>query len=415
MERAQQGPGRKQAPLQKSTAPADPTRVALRMDFNKTVRETYQSAVDARLTTALTTQTPFVERLVYFWSNHFAVSTEKQPVALMAGSFETEAIRPHVMGRFSDLLIAAEKHPAMQLFLDQDASIGPDSPAAMRAGRRNPDKHPGLNENLAREAMELHTLGVRTGYSQTDVTEFARALTGWSHAGIGNTDNADRVSTPGEFVFRPQRHEPGTRTVMGKTYSQTGADQPLAILNDLATSPATAHHIAEKLARHFVADTPPPELVDRLSHAFRASGGDLPTVYEVLIASPEAWQPISAKFKTPWEWSVSALRGLGWNDAEGLKAAPVLTQLGQPIWRPGSPAGYDDVAASWAASDSLMRRVESAQRLSAKVGDRVDARTLAPALLGPELSATTRDEIGRAESAQNALALLLVSPDFLRR
>lgn len=391
------------------------TRTAALMRFNEMVRDTYRHAVDARLTTALTTSTPFFERLVYFWSNHFAISIEKQPVTLLAGAFEMEAIRPHVLGRFGDMLVAVEQHPAMQIFLDQNASIGPDSLAAQRVERRNPGKRPGLNENLARETMELHTLGVRSGYTQNDVTEFARALTGWSIGGIvDNTLNGETL-TPGQFVFRAPRHEPGTRTVLGKSYPQQGEDQALAVLADFAASPATAHHIAEKLARHFVADVPPASLINRLADAFHRSGGDLTTVYRVLIASPEAWHLEDVKFKTPWEWTVSAMRGLGWNDLHGLQAAPLLTQLGQQIWRPGSPAGFDDIAASWAAPDALMRRVEVAQRLSAKVGDRIDARTLGPTLLGPELKTATSTEVARAESAQDALALLLVSPDFLRR
>ncbi|AIO34781.1 DUF1800 domain-containing protein [Burkholderia cenocepacia] len=375
--------------------------------------DAYRSAVAARLNSALDTPAPFVERLVHFWANHFAVSVDKGQVAAYAGAFERDAIRPHVLGRFEDLLVAVEQHPAMQLFLDQARSAGPDSPAALRAEARNPSAKRGLNENLAREIMELHTLGVRTGYTQSDVTEFARALTGWSIAGGRGPQPGD--AAPGAFVFRPQLHEPGVRTVMGRSYDQPGEAQARAVLHDLARSSATGRHVAFRLARHFVADNPPPALTERLARAFDASGGDLPTVYRALVDAPDAWSPVSRKFKTPWEWAVSSLRGLGWRDAGDLKAAPLLTQLGQPVWRPGSPAGYDDVAASWAAPDALVRRVEIAQRLAARTGDRLDPRALGNTLLAGSMSAPTAAALAHAESATTSLALLLVSPDFQRR
>ncbi|MEM5403643.1 DUF1800 domain-containing protein [Paraburkholderia unamae] len=393
---------------------------AARRAVNQAIRREsvgiYRSAVNARLTSALQSDTPFVERLVHFWSNHFAVSVDKALIAGIAGAFEMEAIRPHVLGNFADMLVAVEQHPAMQLFLDQARSVGPDSRAALRADQRDPAHKRGLNENLAREIMELHTLGVRTGYTQDDVTEFARALTGWSVAGVRGPQPGN--AAPGSFVFRPALHEPGARTVMGKRYDQAGEQQALAILNDLAHANATSRHLASQLARHFVADNPPPALTERLALAFEQSGGDLPTVYRALVEAPQAWAPIDAKFKTPWEWTVSSMRGLGWRepgDAGDINAAPLLTQLGQPVWRPGSPAGYDDIAASWAAPDALVRRVEVAQRFSARVGDRLDPRTLGYTLTGATLSAPTASAVAHAESASTAIALLLVSPDFLRR
>jgi uncharacterized protein (DUF1800 family) len=391
---------------------------SVRKSYNEKLRDTYRAAVNARFTSALQTPTPFVERLVVFWSNHFAVSVEKPAVAMLAGSFEAEAIRPHVLGRFEDMLVAVERHPAMQIFLDQARSVGPDSPAAERAAARHPERKPGLNENLAREIMELHTLGVRSGYGQNDVTEFARALTGWSigaMGGMGAGPQRNDAAAPGQFVFRQPLHEPGTRTIMDRQYDQPGEQQALAVLHDLAVSPATAQHIAGKLARHFVADTPPPALVDRLASVFSATNGDLPSVYQVLIDSPEAWSPVDAKFKTPWDWTVSSLRGLGRDSIGNIQIAPLLTQLGQPVWQPGSPAGYDDIAASWAAPDALVRRVEIAQRFAARVEDTLDARTLGNQLLAGSLSDATASELSRAESAPTALALLLVSPDFQRR
>ena len=416
------GPANPQTTGQGASEPAAQTaKQAERKALRGEILDMYRSAVNARVASALTTQTPFVERLVHFWANHFAVSTEKPGVAALAGSFEAEAIRPHVLGRFEDMLVAVERHPAMQLFLDQTRSVGPDSMAAMRAAERNPNVKRGLNENLAREIMELHTLGVRSGYTQDDVTEFARALTGWSLAGNpGNPGNPrgqglQTNAAPGTFVFRVALHEPGSRTIMGRRYDQPGEEQALAILHDLASSPATAQHIGGKLARHFVADNPPPAVSERLASAFARSGGDLPTVYRTLLDMPQAWSPAAVKFKTPWEWTISSMRGLGWQDIGNMQTAPILTQLGQPVWRPGSPAGYDDIAASWAAPDALVRRVEVAQRFASRVGDRLDARSLGQTLLAGSLSAPTATAVSRAESASTAIALLLVSPDFQRR
>jgi uncharacterized protein (DUF1800 family) len=401
-----------------SSAPIDSQTMLARQErrqaLNAEVRETYRRAIDARLANAVATPTPFAERLASFWSNHFALSIEKPQVGIYAADYELTAIRPHVMGRFEDMLVAVERHPAMLYYLDQFRSVGPGSAFAARAAERQPPRKLGLNENLAREIMELHTLGVRSGYGQTDVTEFARALTGWSVSGLGPMAVRD-TGTAGEFVFRPGIHEPGTRTIIGRSYSQDGEAQARAVLHDLALSPATATHLSTKLARHFVADDPPAPLVVHMAHAYLSSRGDLPAVYRVLIDAPEAWSPLLAKFKTPWDWTVSALRATDRQDLSKIDAAAVLTQLGQPIWRPGSPAGYDDLNASWAAPDALMRRVELAQRFAAQAGGQLDARALAPKLLPGVLSDTTRTALAQAESGATALALLLVSPEFQRR
>jgi len=414
--REQQQAMRQAARLMPSAdAPAQPGKTAqqmfARVDFAQDVQALYRQAVQARTQSALETQAPFVERMVHFWSNHFCVSADNPQTSAFVGGFERDAIRPHVLGRFEDMLLAVEQHPAMLIYLNQIQSIGPDSPAARRAALRNPGKPRGINENLGREIMELHTLGVRSGYTQADVTEFARALTGWSVGAQGPRDdgNAD------DFAFRPDLHEPGPRTILGKTYAQDGAEQGRAALVDFARAPATASHVATKLARHVAGDAPPPALVARLAAAFAKNRGDLPTLYRTLIDSPEAWMPAPLKFKTPWEWTVSALRGLGRAQVGQLQMAGVQSQLGQPVWKPGSPAGWDDIAASWAAPDALLRRVEFAQRLVAPIGDAIDARTLGPALFPAAFSPATADQVNRADSPGSALALLLVSPDFLRR
>jgi uncharacterized protein (DUF1800 family) len=415
--RLQQQQQRQAARLQPEAAlaPGKPARtpetIVARQDFAQDVQALYRQAVQARTQSALETQAPFVERMVHFWANHFCVSADNPQTAAFVGAFERDAIRPHVLGRFEDMLLAVEHHPAMLIYLNQIQSIGPDSPAAQRALLRNPGAVRGLNENLAREIMELHTLGVRSGYTQVDVTEFARALTGWNVDAQDLRDNGNAD----DFAFRPNLHEPGPRQILGKTYPQTGADQAQAVLLDFAHAPATASHVATKLARHFAGDTPPPALVDRLAASFTTSRGDLPTLYRTLIASPEPWAPVPLKFKTPWEWTVSALRGLGRDQIGALQMAGVQGQLGQPVWKPGSPAGWDDAAASWAAPDALLRRVEYAQRLVAPAAANLDARVLGPKIMPAALSPATQEQVARAESPASALALLLVSPDFLRR
>ena len=375
--------------------------------------QAYGGQVGARLTLALTSATPFAERLVHFWANHFAISTDKLATATMGGPLEFEAIRPTIAGRFVDMLLAVTRHPGMQFYLDQAQSIGPNSLLAEAARRRNAPRQPGLNENLAREILELHTLGAGN-YTQADVAGLARALTGWSIGGFVRRPLG--VSAPdGQFVFQPAWHEPGNVTVAGRPYRQNGESQALAILNDLALNPLTARRLAEKLARHFVADAPPPALVDRMAAAYLASGGQLLSLYRALIDAPESWATPLVKFKTPWDWLVSSLRALGSENVPPLQAIGALRELGQPVWRPGSPAGWEDDAARWAAPDALLRRVEVASRIAAPLAASIDARSLAPRILPGTLSPATANAIARAESPAEGLALLLVAPEFLRR
>lgn len=406
------------------TGPAKNPVEATRQYLRRQSRDVYVTAVGARADAALVTPAPFIERLVHFWSNHFAVSADKLTVVGLSGLLEFDAVRPHVLGRFGDMLGAVERHPAMLLYLDQAASVGPDSMVGTRFGAGGAAPRPGvirklgLNENLAREILELHTLGVRTGYDQADVTEFARALTGWTVAGLGRGPGARFAGTtgrPGDFVFSAALHEPGARTIMGRRYDQAGERQAQAVLDDLAVHPATAQHIATKLARHFAGDTPPPALVARLTETFLTSHGDLPSVYGVLIAAPEVWNAPRAKFRSPWEWSIASYRALGFRTVQPLAVTGLLNQLGQPIWRPGSPAGYDDLSASWAGPDAVMRRVEAAERFATRSTSAIDPSALAARLFPASVSASTADALRRAESPGQGLALLLVSPEFMRR
>ena len=362
--------------------------------------------VGARLAVGAATPAPFHERLVWFWANHFTVSAEKPVIFAVVGSFEREAIRPHVTGRFADMLLAAAQHPAMILYLDNHLSVRQGWQPRRRARNAAFPRPTGLNENLAREILELHTLGVSGGYAQADVTEFARVLTGWT---VG------RPLNPG-FLFDPARHEPGPRTLLGKTYAQEGVAQGDAVLRDLAAHPATATHVATKLARHFIADEPPPEAVARIAGAFRESGGHLPTVYAALLDCPEAWAQPLAKMKSPVEYVVSCLRALPAARAAKPQALFLaLREMGQrPFFAP-SPQGWPDSAPAWAGSDALWKRIEWAGILAGRLGSGVDPLQLARESYGEALGEPTRLAIARAESRQQGLALWLASPEFQRR
>jgi uncharacterized protein (DUF1800 family) len=374
----------------------------------------YRLQASARLSTAVTTDTPFAERLVHFWANHFAVSVDKEVTRGLAGCMEFEAIRPNMGKHFVEMWLAVMEHPAMLLYLDQAQSIGPDSAVARLAALRG-GKTLGLNENLAREAMELHSLGVRTGYTQADVTELARALTGWTVSGFARGPAAKlfQGAPDGKFYFVEAMHQPGARTVLGKRYHDDGPKQALGILVDLAQRPETANHIATKLARHFIADDPPPSAVKRLARVFQETQGHLPSLHAALVDLPETWETPMAKFKSPWDWTVSALRAVGAPGAD-VKAVGAVAELGQPIWRPGSPAGWDDSSTAWAAPDAVLRRVEVAMRLGQVAPQTLDARAYAPRLLGA-VSASTARVIATAPSAAQGIALLLASPEFQRR
>jgi uncharacterized protein (DUF1800 family) len=386
------------------------------------VREAYQphyrAQVLARAQSAALTTRPFAERLVHFWCNHFAVSADKGVVYGLAGTLENEAIRPHVAGRFVDLLLAVEQHPAMIAFLDNQYSVGQDSLAARFASRRfamdpdEPRRRLGINENLAREILELHTLGVNGGYSQADVTSFAQVITGWS---IGGGTGRLAGGVPGRFYFRDNLHQPGPKQVLGKTYAEAGQRQGEAVLADLARRPETARFIATKLVRHFIADDPPPAAVDRVAAAFLKSGGDLPRVYAALIESPEAWDSNARKFKTPEDFVFSTLRALDVSPAEAGEVVRTFELLGQRQYTPGSPAGWPDTSKSWDGSDALMHRVLWASRVGAKYESGVQPAELAVACLGSCARAETLTALRRATSSSQAVALLLMSPEFQRR
>ena len=362
----------------------------------------------ARLRLAATTDASFRERWALFWCNHFTVAATKLQTATLVGPFEQEAIRPHVFGRFEDMLVASSSHPGMLLYLDQARSVGPDTLAAMRLSGGG--KQAGLNENLAREILELHTVGVDAGYTQADVTEFARAMTGWS---LGGPRESDAVA--GKFLFRPMAHEGGVRTIMGKQYAQQGVQQALALMKDLAASPHTAHHIAVKLARHFVADDTPPALVARLERSYMATGGDLAEVARTLVSAPEAWSPDAVKFKTPYEFLVSSWRAAAIAPDDVTQVAPILTAMGQKPFSAPSPKGWAEEAEVWCAPDAVIKRMAWAQSLAAQALNGRDPVQLAHDALGARLTPLVATAISRAETREEGLAILLMSPEFQRR
>jgi uncharacterized protein (DUF1800 family) len=340
----------------------------------------------AALTARATSDRPFVERLVAFWSNHLCVSVAaKVLVAPLAGSYEREAIRPHVLGRFEDMVLASARHPAMLFYLDNAQSIGPNS-RGVKSGRRAGAQR-GLNENYARELLELHTLGVNGGYTQRDVQELAKVLTGWTVEGFARPRTAgprrvrgrmpaqSEPDGPITFGYEDLLHEPGSKTVLDRRYNG-GVGEGEEAIKALCGHPSTARFIATKLAAHFISDAPPDAAVARLERAFRESNGDLKVVAITLIDVPEAWAGDARKFRTPQEWTIAVLRAF--NAAEASeRIAPVLRQLRHPLWSPQAPKGFGDTMPEWADSDALMNRAELARTLARQLRDRpVEPRQL---------------------------------------
>ena len=344
------------------------------------------------------TSTPVHERWVLFWANHFTVAATKGATLGLVWPFENEAIRPNTTGRFATLLRAATLHPGMLLYLDNAQSIGP----ASRLGRR---RERGLNENLARELLELHTVGVQGGYTQADVTELARLLTGW-------TVNRREA---GETVFQPGLHEPGPKRVMGRDYPE-GPEALDALLTDLSRHPATARHLATRLVRHFVADDPPEAVVLSVARRFQDTDGDLLQVAAALFEHDLSWQAHApGKARRPEELLVAAQRLLGQPPEAPARWVARLTAMGQPPGRAPSPQGWPERQDDWLGPDALHKRVDWALDVGRAAGATVDARALARQAWGAALSAGTLSQIERADSGAQALALLMASPEMQRR
>jgi uncharacterized protein (DUF1800 family) len=343
--------------------------------------------VDARVYRAIYSTRQLQEVLVDFWMNHFNVFRGKGAVGMLLPSYERDAIRPHVLGRFRDLLLATARHPAMLFYLDNWRSQAP----------RDDDPLAGLNENYGRELLELHTLGVNGGYTQTDVIEVARAFTGWT---IHEPD------VYGEFSFNPAMHDRDEKVVLGHAFPRGGSeDEGLRVIDIVSRHPSTARFISRKLAQRFVADDPPQSLVDRLAAAFTRTDGDLRAVMETLLSSPEflsedAWQ---AKLKSPLEMVVSALRVLDADVTDTVPLAQRIAGLGQPLYGKSEPTGYPNVSRAWASSADLMGRMNFATAVTSGLihGIRIPA------------SRTTLDSAGRSRGAP--AAVVIASPDFQKR
>ncbi len=376
-------------------------------------RSVFLTEMGARFVHGFTTDKPFTERLVWFWSNHFTVSGQNPRTLSFIGAYEREAIRPHVVGRFEDLVLATARHPAMMIYLNNAESIGPDSAAGNRTGK-------GLNENYGRELMELHTLGVDGGYTQGDVIALAKILTGWS---------IDRQAKDGDsgFRFYPQRHEPGPVVLLGKSYDATEAGGVQAI-RDLANHPKTARHIAAKFANHFIAENPPPASVDKLAHVFSQTRGDLKAMTLAAINDPVAWKPSLARIRPPVEFVTAAARALDWpksgmNFTPGTPADVLAVKgvmqacknMGQFPFTASGPNGWDDMSFAWSGPDAVLNRVEWANAVANRMPGTYDPMRIADASLGALLTAETRQEIQRASSGSQGLALVLASPEFQRR
>lgn len=361
----------------------------------------YKKLTADALKQSITADNSFNWRCLDFFSNHFSVSAQGQLMKGLAPTLEREAIAPNMFGRFEDLLLAVCQHPAMLIYLNNENSIGPST--------RFAKKNRGLNENLAREILELHTLGVNGGYRQSDVKELAKGITGWS------------VSKPGKdkqqgFIYRSGKHEPGVRTLMGKDYAEPGLKQGERMLSDLAKHPNTARFVSTKIIQHFISDDAPEALVKHLISSWQSSNGHLKSVFKALIDHPLAWQLKQQKYKTPREYVISTYRALAMNRLPINQAQNALKQLGQQPFQAGSPAGYSDQQQDWDGASALMARINWASQLSGKKQFRtLDIRTVIENLFGDTLSTHSYQTITRAESRQQALTLLLLSPEFLRR
>jgi len=409
-------------------AASDPEAIR---ELRQNSRRVLGELVAQRIVRAEFSERQLNEVMVDFWMNHFNVFAGKGIDRFLLTSYERDTIRPHIWGRFEDLLLATAKSPAMLFYLDNARSVADRGRRDPRVQRRLAIRRPemankgGINENYAREIMELHTLGVDGGYTQTDVTELARVFTGWS---------IDRAT--GEFRFRPALHDEGSKSVLGIHFPAGGGmDEGLRIIHVLAHHPATAHHIALQLCQRLVSDDPPAALVDRVARKFLDTGGDLRETVKAVIGSPEFWDPAAdhAKVKTPFEYVISALRAVQATVDDPLPIARALRQIGEPLYGAQPPTGYSDKADAWINTGALINRLNFALALAANrlpgvhtdvaaLGSDVDR--LAMAMTGGDLTeatrATIRSRMPADDAGENArlpmiAGLILGSPEFQRR
>ncbi len=354
------------------------------------------------------TDNPFFERLTWFWADHFTATPKNASSRAAAPAYVDEAIRPHVTGRFADMLKAVVTHPFMLLYLDQVSSVGPNSAVGRKRGA-------GLNENLARELLELHTLGVGAPYTQDDVRQMAELLTGLT------------FSPRRGFVFRPEMAEPGAKRILGKRYGggTPRLEQVFEALEDLALRPETARHLCTRLATHFVADSPDPGLVAEMEAAWRASGGDLPAVYEAMLGHPAAWAAPLAKVKQPFDYVASALLALGFSGEElaALERRDIrrylfepLKAMGQPFMGAPGPDGWPEEAEAWITPQGLAVRIAWADAVARQVASRVgDPRRFVRRALNDAAGEDLLFAARAAETEAEGVMLVLASAEFNSR
>lgn len=382
-----------------------------RQKLNQQARESMYHWLGQTMLRRAYTTTAFRERLVAFWADHFTAQGKRNVKRWATSTYIEEAIRPHISGRFSDLVLAAVMHPLMLDYLDQSQSMGPNSARAQRVASK---RRAGLNENLAREVLELHTLGVDGPYGQTDVRQLAELFAGLS------------FKVQDGFRFRKDFVEPGSETVLGKSYADTADLEPVrAVLRDLAEHPATIRHIARKLAVHFVSDAPDPGLVKQIEHAFAESGGDLMAAYDAVLTHPASWTPVLANFKPPIDFLSSAIRALApspsvFEDFKRKDFAQVfdhrLNEMGQPWERPPGPDGWPEEDQYWITPQGLATRMRWAMGMPARlVAQLPDPRDFARTALGNHVTETVQFAASAAESKREGVGLVLMSPQFQRR
>lgn len=365
------------------------------------LRDDYMRFIGDLTTHRLETKQPFVERMVAFWTNHFTISLDKRSTLGLFRDYQYKAIRPHITGYFYDLLLAVTQHPAMLAYLDNITSFGPNSLFGKRSGK-------GLNENLAREILELHTLGVDGGYTQKDVTEFAKILTGWS------LNKRPMQPIEVKFAFTRFIHEPGDKVLLGRTFKEDGINEGLEALKMLAAHPSTAQHLARKIATHFVSDAPPESLISRLEKAYNNSGGHLGTVMRSLIDAPETWEEPLAKLKPTPDFVISAFRATGYKPNQ-IEIITSFDTMDYRAFNAPSPQGFSDQSTDWAAPGAVMKRIEWAQEFAQRLTITMNPYDLAQKLFGPVMSAETAFSLKGAESGVQGLVLLLMSLEFQRR
>jgi uncharacterized protein (DUF1800 family) len=392
------------AAARRAARESDEARRAYRATL-RVVQDQGRLALQAGMARALASPDTFRERLVRFWADHFTTEAKFRHDAALTDAMVEEAIRPHVAGRFADMLRGVTMHPAMLLYLDQVRSVGPGSKVGQRRDQ-------GLNENLARELMELHTLGVGGSYRQDDVRQAAELLTGLT-------------ATPKEgFHFNPDMAEPGPETVLGISYDGAELDPVNALLDDLAVHPDTAGHLARKIAVHFVADAPDAGMVTAMADAYLAADGQLLPLYRAMLGHPAAWGPALQKARQPYDFLVAAFRALGVT-GEGmmtlnrkkmsLRVVNPLRAMGQDWGKPGGPDGWEEAAEAWINPQGMAARITWAMTMPAELGPLPDPREMVTRALGDRASERLTWAVNASEDQREGVGLILAAPEFNRR